>query len=475
MRAGKRWDGAAVILAAGQGTRMKSNLLKVLHPVAGRPMLEHVVQAARQTGVDRCLVVVGYQAEKVQELLGDSVEYVRQEQQLGTGHAVLQAQVPLAAFRGDLLVLYGDNPLLEPATLQELLVRHRETGAAATVLSAVMPDPSGLGRIVRDRRGRYLKTVEEKDASPEERRIKEAMSGIFCFQAPLIFELLSRLRPDNAQQEYYLTDVLRLLVEEDRVVEVVVAEDYRSVIGPNTRQGLAQAETIMRQRMLDRLMSSGVTVIDPLTTYVQAGVVVGRDTVIHPLSFLEGATVIGENCEIGPMATIRSSRVEDGATVEASVVEQSVVGGGARIGPFSHLRPGSVIGSGAEIGNYAETKNANVGAGAKAHHHCYLGDVTLGERVNIGAGVVVVNYDGVSKHHSTIEEQAFVGCNANLISPVRIGQEAYVAAGSTVNRDVPPGALAIARERQENKEGYAKALKERLAGKKAGKNRNGAK
>ncbi len=454
---------------------MKSGLLKVLHPVAGRPMVEHVVLAARGAGVGRCVVVIGYQADRVRERLGDSVEYVLQEEQLGTGHAVMQAQTALPEFAGDLLVLYGDNLLLEPGTLRDLLERHRETRAAATVLTAVMPDPSGLGRVVRDREGRYVRTVEEKDASPEELQIREVMSGVFCFQAPLIFQVLSRLRPDNAQREYYLTDGLGLLVAEGRRVEVAAARDYRSVIGPNTRQGLAQAEAVWRERVLDGLMSSGVTVVDPSTTYVHATVAVGRDTVLQPMTFLEGTTVIGTGCRIGPMSRIRDSRIEDGACVETSVVEHSVVGAGARVGPFSHLRPNSVIGPGAEIGNYAETKNATLGTGAKAHHHCYLGDVTVGEHVNVGAGVVVVNYDGVQKHHSTIENQAFVGCNANLVSPVTIGQDAYVAAGSTINRDVPAGALAIAREQQVNKEGYVYALKRRLSARQAGKHRNGAK
>lgn len=457
---------AAVILAAGHGKRMKSDLLKVLHPIGGRPMVEHVLRAARGAGVERCLVVVGHQAERVRETLGDSVEYVLQAEQRGTGHAVLQAESAVrggeawADDPGDLLVLYGDNPLLTPEIIRDLLDEHRRSGADATALTAVMEEPSGLGRILRDASGRYLRTVEEKDATPEQLQIKEVMSGIFCFRLPLLFQLLHQLTPDNQQGEYYLVDVLGQLVAQGRPVAISIARDPSAVIGPNTRQGLAQAEAVLRRRVLERWMDEGVTIVDPATTYIHDTVTIGRDTVIEPFTFLQGDTQIGSHCRIGPHARIVDSRVADGATVDSSVVEQSAVGPSARVGPFAHLRPRSVIGERAEIGNYAETKNAVVGAGTKVHHHCYLGDVTLGERVNIGAGTVIVNYDGVAKHHSQIDDGAFIGCNSNLISPVRVGAGSYVAAGSTVNRDVPAGALAIARERQVNKEGYAGRLHE---------------
>lgn len=459
----------AVILAAGQGTRMKSELLKVLHPVAGRPMVDHVLRAARGAGITDYLVVVGYQAEKVKDALGGGVEYVLQLDQKGTGHALMQCEPSLSGKTGDLLVLYGDNPLLDARTISDLVVTHRETEADATALTAIMPDPVGLGRIIRDASGRYLRTVEEKDASPEQLRIKESMSGIFIFKMPLVFDLLRNLKPNNAQGEFYLVDVLGKLVEMGRPVSVSIASDYRTVIGPNTRQGLAQAEAIMRERVMERLMNEGVTIIDPNSTYIHDTVAVGRDTVIRPFSFVEGNTVIGERCQIGPSARIIDSVVGDGVTVDLSVVEESRVESGARIGPFSHLRPKSIIGERVEIGNYAEIKNTVVGAGAKAHHHCYLGDATIGQGANIGAGVVVVNYNGVNKNRTEIGERAFVGCNANLIAPIEVGDDAYVAAGSTVNQDVPPGSLAIARAKQANKEGYVERLRAQLvrqAGKK---------
>lgn len=438
---------------------MKSDLLKVLHPVAGRPMVEHVLRAARGAGVERCLVVVGFQADRVREALGEGVQYVTQSEQLGTGHAVLQTEPHLKGLTGHLLVLYGDNPLLTPETIRGLVRRHVESGADATALTAIMPDPTSLGRILRDEQGRYVRTVEEKDATPEQKAIREAMSGIFCFRMPLIFDLLKQLRADNSQKEYYLIDVLGLLVGRGARVEIEVAEDYRTVIGPNTRKQLAQAEAIMRERVLDRLMESGVTIVDPSTTYIHDGVGIERDTTVLPFTFIEGETSIGSGCVIGPFSRVMDSRIEDQVEIGQSVVERSIVRSRARIGPFSHLRPGSDIGEGAEIGNYAETKNAKIGAGTKSHHHSYLGDVTIGPGSNIGAGVVVVNYDGVRKHHTDVGERAFIGCNVNLVAPVRVGDGAYVAAGSTVNRDVPPDALAIARERQVNKEGYVRKIK----------------
>ncbi len=457
----------AAVLAAGQGTRMKSDLLKVLHGVSGQPMVEYVVEAARAAGVTEVITVVGYQAERVQGVLGDRTRYALQDRQLGTGHAVMQTKSLLEGKTGHLLVLYGDNPLLRPETIRGLINRHLSSGAAATTLTAIMPDPTGLGRILRDEQGRYLRTVEEKDATPAQKAIQEAMSGIFCFQMPLIFDLLARLKTDNVQGEYYLTDVLRLLVEDGQPVEIEVAADWRDVIGPNDRRQLAQAEAIMRERILDRLMAEGVSVIDPASTFVQARVQVGQDTVLHPFTFLEGSTVIGRGCQVGPSARLVDSQLEDGVTVTESVVESSVIRSGARVGPFSHLRAQSDIGPEAEIGNFAETKAARIGARVKAHHHSYLGDVTIGAEANIGAGVVTVNYDGADKHHTFIGKKAFLGCNVNLIAPLEVGDGAYVAAGSTVNQAVPADALAIARARQVNKEGYAARLRATLEGRKA--------
>ncbi len=451
----------AAVLAAGQGTRMKSDLLKVLHPVAGKPMVGHVVEAAQAAGMQDVIVVVGYQGDRVRAALGDRVRYAEQAEQLGTGHAVMQAAPLLQGVEGHLLILYGDNTLLRPETIKGLMERHVSAGAAATTLTAVMLDPRGLGRIIRDGRGRYLRTVEEKDATPEQKAINEVMSGIFCFRLPLLFDLLARLRADNVQKEYYLTDVLGLLVQDGQTVEVEVASDWRDVIGPNNRRQLAAAEAIMRERILDRLMDDGVSVIDPASTFVHAGVRVGRDTILAPFTFLEGDTVVGEGCRIGPSSRIVDSRIGNGAAVTESIIEKSAVGDGARVGPFSHLRPGSDIGPQVEVGNFAETKGATLGPRTKAHHHCYLGDVVIGEGANIGAGVVTVNYNGVEKHRTVIGDRAFIGCNVNMLAPLTVGDGAYVAAGSTVDQDVPADALAVARTRQVNKEGYVPRLRAR--------------
>lgn len=448
----------AVILAAGHGKRMRSELLKVLHPVAGRPMVEHVLRAAEAAGIARRIVVIGHQGERVRAVLGDRVEYAWQSDQRGTGHAVMAASDLLRGVEGDVVVLYGDNPLLDGETIRDLLAEHRRAGADATALTAVMPNPSGLGRIVRDGAGRFVRVVEEKDATPAEREIREVMSGVFCFRLPGLLEQLGRLTPDNAQGELYLPDVFERWQEAGGRVAIHVASDHRVVIGPNTRRGLAEAEAVMRDRVLERLMEQGVTVVDPASTWVQDPVEVGQDTVLEPFTFLWGHTRIGRRCRIGPGARIVDSVVGDDVTVDLSVLEESEIGEGARVGPFAHLRPGTRVGPRAEIGNFVETKQAVLGEGVKAHHHSYLGDVTIGDRSNIGAGVVTVNYDGVRKHRTEIGTGAFVGCNANLVAPVSIGAGSYVAAGSTVNQDVPPDSLAIARARQVNKEGYARRL-----------------
>lgn len=459
---------AAVILAAGHGKRMRSNLLKVLHPVAGRPMVEHVVRAVRAAGISRIVLVVGHQAERVKAHFGDTVEYAEQHEQLGTGHATLQARAALANFSGDIVVITGDSTLLTPQAVSGLLETHRREQAAATLLTAVVPDPGSFGRIVRDAAGRYVRTVEARDASPEQLAIREVMSGTFCFRADTLWDKLNALRPDNEQGEYYLTDVPGMIVGEGGVVAVSVAEDWRTVLGPNDRRELAEAEAVLRQRVLDRLALSGVTIVDPQTTYVHDTVEVGQDTVIEPFTFLQGHTVIGSGCTIGPQARVIDSRIGDGVTVDASVVEASEVGNGSRIGPFAHLRPGTVVGEQCEIGNYAELKQAVLGPRVKAHHHTYLGNVTLGAGTNVGAGVVVVNYDGKRKHETAVGDGAFLGCNVNLVAPLTIGDGAFVAAGSTVNEDVPAGALAIARTRQETKPGYAARLLGRRAGAGAG-------
>ena len=453
----------AVILAAGLGKRMRSNRAKVLHPVAGRPMVEHVVRAAEAAGVDRVVVVVGHQGEQVQALLGERVVYARQEEPLGTGHAVLQAEAAVTGAQ-DVLVLYGDTPLLDGALLRQLVEAHRQSGAAATLLTVELDDPTGYGRIVRDAGGRVVRIVEEADATAAERAIREVNTGIACYRREPLFAALRRLTPANAQGEYYLVDVVEHLGREGYPVATVTAPDPQQVEGVNDREALARAEAILRQRIRRRWMAAGVTFIDPASAWVDDDVEIGRDTVIYPQTVIAAGSRIGEGCRIGPGAHITGSVLGNGVQVWYSVVEDSQLGDGCRVGPFSHLRPGCRIAPGVHIGNFAELKNAEVGEGTKVNHHSYLGDARVGAGVNIGAGTVTVNYDGARKHPTVIEDGAFIGCNANLVAPVRVGRGAYVAAGSTINQDVPADALAIARERQVNKEGWAARWRQRVRG-----------
>jgi len=445
----------AVVLAAGEGKRMHSALPKVLHPVAGRPMVGYVVDAARALEPERVVVVVGHQADKVVQYLQDAAVFVRQERQLGTGHALLTARETLGSEEADLLLLYGDLPLITAGTLARLVDDHRSSGAAATVLTVCLDDPTGYGRIIRDpSTGSISRIVEEADADPEERAVSEINTGIYCFRLPDVFPYLDRLTTDNLQGELYLVDLVSLLLHDGHRVGTVTAPDPREVEGVNNRVHLARAEAEARARIVNELMEAGVTVTDPGSTFVDWGIPVGPDTVLEPGTVIQGKTRIGSGCRIGPWTHLSDSAVGDNCLVWASVVEGSEISAGARVGPYSHLRPGSRIGADARIGNFAEIKNSTIGEGAKAQHHSYIGDATIGARANIGAGTVVVNYDGVEKHHTRVGDGAFVGCNTNLVSPVVVGDGAYTAAGSTVTHDVPPGALAVARAKQKNLEGW---------------------
>ncbi|MCR4397580.1 MAG: bifunctional UDP-N-acetylglucosamine diphosphorylase/glucosamine-1-phosphate N-acetyltransferase GlmU [Firmicutes bacterium] len=447
---------AAIVLAAGLGKRMKSSLVKTLHLLRGKPIITYAVNAAKDLRPARLVVVVGHQGEDVMRAIGPGVEYAVQAEQRGTGHAVLQAAPLLQDFRGDVVILYGDMPLLTARVIERLLDEHSTGGFAATVLTAVLDDPSGYGRIVRDERGGFRQIVEDGDCTPEEREIREINTGVYCFKARLLFEALKRIRPENSQGEFYLTDVLGLLRGDGMEIGVVAAEDVTSVMGINDRRQLAWAEGVLRERKMDKLMLSGVTVLDPRTTYIDEDVEIGPDTLVKPFTFLEGRTTLGSGCIVGPSTRISDSVLRDGVSVEFSVVEGSTIETGVRVGPFSHLRPGTTLGPGVRVGNFAEIKNSRIGAGSKIPHHSYVGDSDIGERVNLGAGCVTVNYDGWRKHRTVVEDEAFVGCNVNIIAPLKVGEGAYVAAGSTINADVPAGALAIARARQENKEGWAR-------------------
>lgn len=462
----------AIVLAAGQGKRMKSKLYKVLHPVCGKPMVGHVLQTVKEAACERTVVVVGHGAEAVQAYVGDGAEFVLQEKQLGTGHAVRQAEALLGGEEGTTVILYGDTPLVTSGTIQSLLDLHAERGAAATVLTAVVPNPQGLGRIVRGEDGRVQRIVEQKDCSPEEAAITEINTGMYCFDNKKLFEALKLVTNENAQGEYYLTDVLEILRKAGETVEAYVAPDFAEGVGVNDRVGLAEAEQLMRARIVRAHQIGGVTIIDPAATYIEADVVIGADTVIYPGSILRGKTVVGEDCIIGPGADLTDAIVASGAEIKHSVIAESSIGDGTSVGPFAYIRPGSKVGKDCKIGDFVELKNAELGDGSKVSHLSYVGDAKVGKDVNIGCGAITVNYDGFNKSLTEIGDGAFVGSNVNLIAPVKVGDGAYVVAGSTVTHDVPAGDLAIARERQVNKAGYAEKIRARAKAKKENAKKN---
>ncbi|RKD22801.1 UDP-N-acetylglucosamine diphosphorylase/glucosamine-1-phosphate N-acetyltransferase [Ammoniphilus oxalaticus] len=445
----------AVVLAAGQGTRMKSKLYKVLHPVCGKPMVQHIVDRLGDILIDEVFVVIGHGAEQVKSQLGSTVQYVHQEQQLGTAHAVMMSSDYLEGKQGTTLVVTGDTPLITDETLQRLMERHNQTGASATILTSILEDATGYGRIIRNADGSVAKIVEHKDATDEERTAREINTGIFCFDNEKLFQALKKVDNQNAQGEYYLTDVIEILKGEGATISAYVTEDPQEGMGVNDRVQLSQVEQIMRKRINEAHMRNGVTIIDPLSTYIEPDVKIGADTVIQPGCFLRGNTQVGEDCLIGPNADLADTTVEDGITIRYTVVLESLIRKEADVGPFAYLRPGCDVGEGVRVGDFVELKNTRLGNGSKVAHLSYLGDAEIGDDVNIGCGTITVNFDGKEKHKTIIGNRSFVGCNANLIAPVTIGDEAYVAAGSTVTKDVPKQALAIARERQTNKEGYA--------------------
>lgn len=448
----------AVILAAGKGTRMKSRLYKVLHPVCGKPMIRHIVDQIRSVGFDKIVVVVSAEAEAVRAELGDDVEYAVQEEQLGTAHAARQASKHLKDLEGTTVILYGDTPLITGETIGRLLEKHEQTGAACTVLTATAPDPKGYGRVIRDGNGALKRIVEEKDASPEERAIAEINTGIYCFDNKKLFTALEQVDNDNAQQEYYLPDAITVLQHAGEFVDAYNAAAFEETLGVNDRVALAKAEALMRKRINEKLMYSGVTIVDPDHTYISAEAEIEADTVILPGTIISGRTVIGEGSVIGPHAEIMNARIGRRSRIRQSVVSDSVIGDDVQIGPFAHIRPQSEIRHGVKVGNFVEIKKSVIGEDSKASHLSYVGDAEIGKGVNLGCGMITVNYDGKHKHLTKIEDGAFIGCNVNLVAPVTVGKGAFVAAGSTITDDVPANALAIARSRQTNKENYAEKL-----------------
>jgi bifunctional UDP-N-acetylglucosamine pyrophosphorylase/glucosamine-1-phosphate N-acetyltransferase len=446
---------AAVILAAGKGTRMKSEFPKVLHEINGRPMVCYPVRLARRLGCEPAVLVVGHGAAAVEEYLsGEDLRFALQDQQLGTGHALLSAREQLAGFSGTLLLLCGDVPLLRDETLRALIDHHLAHRAAATVLTAELEDPHGYGRILRDDSG-VAAIVEERDATDEQRAIREINTGIYAFEAPLVFEILSGLGCDNAQGEYYLTDVLQALRSAGRTVQALVAGDAEEAMGINDRVQMAEAAEIMRRRINEALMRSGVTLIDPRTSYIEEQVEIGADTVVYPGATISGETRIGRNCVIESHVVIRDCVIGDEVRVKAgSVAEGSRIGDQSDVGPMAHLRPGTVLAGHNKIGNFVETKKALIGEGSKASHLTYIGDAELGVRVNIGCGTITCNYDGVNKHKTIIEDEVFVGSDTQFVAPVRIGRNSLIGAGSTITKDVPPDSLALSRVEQKVVEGW---------------------
>ncbi|WP_428910331.1 bifunctional UDP-N-acetylglucosamine diphosphorylase/glucosamine-1-phosphate N-acetyltransferase GlmU [Niallia sp. Krafla_26] len=448
----------AIILAAGKGTRMKSKLYKVLHPVCGKPMVQHVVDQISQLKIEKIVTVIGHGAEKVKEKIGEQTEYVLQAEQLGTGHAVMQAKDILSKASGTTLVVCGDTPLIKAETMEALFNHHEEKGASVTVLTAEADNPTGYGRIVRNDAGLVEKIVEHKDSTDEEKLISEINTGTYCFDNQALFQALNHVTNENAQGEYYLPDVIEILKNEGKVVTAFKTADFSETLGVNDRVALAEAEQIMKKRINEQHMRNGVTLVDPLSTYIGADVEIGSDTIIYPGTVLSGQTTIGSDCEIGPNSEIKDCKIGDATVIKHSVAHESQIGSHVNIGPFAHIRPLSHIHDKVKIGNFVEIKKADFGEGSKASHLSYIGDAEVGKDVNVGCGSITVNYDGKNKFLTKIEDGVFIGCNSNLIAPVQIGKGAYVAAGSTITEDVPGDALALARARQINKEDYVKNL-----------------
>ncbi len=447
-----------LILAAGLGTRMKSRRAKVLHELAGRPLVAYTLGAALELAPEAIFTVVGYQAEEVERAVRDEtarlseggassraeLRFVPQSQQRGTGHAVMAAREELASRIGPLVIVPGDAPLIEAATLKQLVQTHRDRKNDVTMLTVTMDDPTGYGRIIRDQEGQLLRCVEQRDATPSELAIREVAVSIYCFEIPALLAAMDHLTTDNAQGEYYLTDVPRIMQTQGKRVGLLCHSRAEEVLGVNTRVELADVERKLRERKLRELMLSGVTIVDPSTTYIHEDVEIGQDSVIHPQVIIEGASRVGSGCTIHSWTRMRNVEIGDGVTIRnSSVIEDSKIHDGATIGPFARLRAGAEIGEKAGIGNFVEVKKSKIGRGTKAAHLTYLGDATLGDRVNIGAGTVTCNYDGVRKNETIIEDEVKIGSNTMLVAPVRVGKGSMTGAGTVVTRDVPPDSLAV--------------------------------
>ena len=445
----------SIIIAAGEGTRMKSALPKVLHEICGQPMLVYVLQAVLRAGCRKNYLVVGHKGEKVIETIGNflplrkkGIEFVKQNKLLGSGHAVFQVKKNLRGYRGNVLVVYGDLPLLTARTLNRLIQTHYKQGNSLTILGATVEDASGYGRIIEDSDGKGIRIVEEKEATPNERRINRVNAGVYCFRGEDLFKAMGRVRRDNRKREYYLTDAVHILGDMGKKVGMVMAKDCREVEGVNNRKQLVTVQKYVNMQNLERLLLAGVTIVDPSSTFIDSAVKIGRDTIIYPGSTILGKTRIGEYCKLGPYAFIQNCQIENGVEVRASFIYGAKIADRAKVGPFSHIRPGTLVGEEVRVGNFCEVKKSRIGRGTKVSHLSYIGDAFLGKGVNIGAGTITCNFDGVRKNITRIGDGTFVGSDAKFIAPVKIGKGAVIGAGSTITEDVPAGKLAIARARQ---------------------------
>ncbi len=450
----------AVVLAAGKGTRMKSKLPKVAHEVLYKPMIMHVVDVLKELDMDKIIVVVGHQAEVVQDIVKDNAEYAYQYEQLGTGHAVKQAYDLLKDQEGITLVLNGDAPLVRKETLENLINSHIENHNQATIMSAHCDTSKAFGRIVRNEKG-VEKIVEFKDCTPEQKLITEMNTGEYCFDNQLLFKALDLVNNDNAAQEYYLTDVIEILNQQDYQVGSCIIDDFNEVGGINSKLDLAEANKMLQKRINTEHLLNGVTIVDMDNTYIGRDVKIGADTIIEPGCVLKGNTVIGDNCVIGPYCEFTNVEVKDNVEIKFSVISDSIIESGVDIGPYARLRNHCHILENVHMGNFVEMKNTTFGVGSKCAHLSYIGDAEVGTDVNIGCGSITSNYDGKNKFKTVIKDRVFVGCNSNLVAPVTLEDDAYVGAGSTITDTVPEKAFAIARARQVTKEGYAEVLKEK--------------
>lgn len=444
----------SVILAAGMGTRMKSQMPKVIHKVCGKELCRWVIDASIAAGADKVCAVVGHKADMVKDAIGDVCTYALQAEQKGTGHAVMQAMDVIKATDGEVVILNGDTPLVTAEVITSAIEYHRNSANKATVITAVLDDATGYGRIVRGEDGGVLRIVEQKDASEEEKKINEVNSGMYVFDSEAIVFALDKITPNNAQGEYYLTDTLEILLEAGNKVGAYAIADNDEIRGINDRVQLSEAEKIMQRRINEMHMRNGVTMRNPESVFIEDGVEIGADTEICQNVTIKSGTKIGQNCVIGTGSVLDRALIHDGVDILSSVILQSEVDEGTHVGPFAYIRPNCRVGKEVKVGDFVEIKNANIGNGTKISHLTYIGDSDVGEHVNFGCGTVTCNYDGKKKYRTTIGDDCFIGCNTNFVSPINVGDGAYIAAGSTITEDIPEGSLSIGRARQVNKEGW---------------------